>query len=396
MCCEPIDAGRPLSIAARIGPIVQWRTTADVGAPRSDDLMMSTASTSVALGRRAKALSHPSVRTYLTSGGAVASAGILALGLVAIPPDATARTEVRAVQLTAWTLPEVAEGWGALVREVTGRRTQPAILETSGGGAADVPAAVANTSTGERTVPPRVVASTDVPTLRQEATASALAATPAALALPAPIAAFLGVLVLFGPLIVLVILACPPCAVINFLSYFLPIPTIPLAAAAATATVEEPATVAPELTSDPSSDAPAVPVVSNDKRTGSERGSATETTTSTDQKSAETPKDVTEPVATEPAPKEQGAVDDTEAPVDVTEPTKPAEPPATPRPVVRDSLGAEKKTSDPSHRGTGGRATTEEPAGSRAATAGSSPADSSPTDASSARGSSDGKSDGSK
>src|SRR5690242_12398443 len=108
MCCEPIDAGRPLSIAARIGPIVQWRTTADVGRPPSDDSVMSNASTSIALGHRANGLSRPSVRTYLTSAGAVAGAGILALGLVAIPPDATARTEVHAAQLTTWTLPRAA------------------------------------------------------------------------------------------------------------------------------------------------------------------------------------------------------------------------------------------------------------------------------------------------
>ena len=44
---------------------------------------MGYASTSIASGHCARVTSCPSVRSYLTAGGAVASAGILALSLVA-------------------------------------------------------------------------------------------------------------------------------------------------------------------------------------------------------------------------------------------------------------------------------------------------------------------------
>jgi len=334
------------------------------------------------------------IRTHLTTGSAVAGASILALGLViATPDDHGARNEVRAVQLAARTLPTAAERWDASLREFIRNRIEPVANEVSGGRSADAPAAVVNSSTARVTTPPRMVSSTGPAVNFQKADATTLAASTTALAIPsifAPLEAVLGVLILFGPLIVLVVLACPPCAVINFLSYFLPIPTVPLVAAATTATVEESTTVAPGLTSDTpqqtteieESDTSA-PAVSDDKRTGVERGSLTEPKTSDEQMATETVKDVTENVAPQQEPTEKSTVSDAEAQADNPEPTKPVSPQTTPRPVVRDSLGTEKKTSEPSHRGTGGRATTEGPAGSRAATAGSSSDDSSSDDDSS-------------
>ena len=176
------------------------------------------------------------IRTHLTTGSAVAGASILALGLViATPDDHGARNEVRAVQLAARTLPTAAERWDASLREFIRNRIEPVANEVSGGRSADAPAAVVNSSTARVTTPPRMVSSTGPAVNFQKADATTLAASTTALAIPsifAPLEAVLGVLILFGPLIVLVVLACPPCAVINFLSYFLPIPTVPLVAAA--------------------------------------------------------------------------------------------------------------------------------------------------------------------
>jgi hypothetical protein len=60
---------------------------------------MGYASKSSATGHYAPVSSCPSVRHHLTAGVTVASAGILAVGLVAAPPDVHgARTEVRTLK----------------------------------------------------------------------------------------------------------------------------------------------------------------------------------------------------------------------------------------------------------------------------------------------------------
>ena len=336
--------------------------------------------------------SWPSVRRHLTTGVTIASAGILTLGLVVVPPDSNARTEVRAVQLTAWTLPTAADGWGALLREFIGNQTN---LLVPAGGNADVPAAAVDTPTPDARAQLTADSLTDPAVSPEKADAAALAATTTALPIPpipAPLLPIIGPILLFGPIILLVILACPPCALFNFLSYIpaffgIYLPVLPLAAAAATETVEPTATVAPTLTSDLPSQATetekadvSATVTSDDKRAGAERGTSTEPAAGDEQTPTEAAKEATETDGAEQASTEQPTASDGESPVDVTEPRKPVERPETPRPVVRDSLGADKKTSDTSHRGNGGRATTEEPAGGRAATAGSSSADSSSTD----------------
>lgn len=328
---------------------------------------------------------HPSVRRHLTAYLTVASAGILALGLVTAPPDVDAvRSEVRAVHLAASALPNVAQRWDDLLRDFILSRGEPSVAKTSGG-SAGVPVAVVETPTTDSVVPPTFDSPTDPASSTQKVDATALAATTTALSLPAPLLAIIGPILLFGPLIVLVILACPPCALINFLSYFLPLPTIPLAAAASTATVE--AAVAPTLTSEP-------PLQANETKTAgvSEPATSHDKPSGTESKtSAGVAKDVDETAGTERASTEESGAVDAESPADDSEPTKSTEPPATPRRVVRDSLGTEKKTSDPSHRGNGGPATSEEPADGRAATAGSSSADSdSPDSPTKGHGSSEG------
>src|SRR5258708_30292147 len=109
---------------------------------------------SVASGHRARFSSCPSVRCHLATGSALASAGILALGLVAAPPDSDgARTEVRAVQLAAWALPSAAH-LGVLEKLISNRaQTVLPVTRVAVGGAADVPAVVVKTPTAGVTTP---------------------------------------------------------------------------------------------------------------------------------------------------------------------------------------------------------------------------------------------------
>jgi hypothetical protein len=205
-------------------------------------MMMGNARTSVSSGSR------PSVRRYLTTGGAIASAGILALSLLVAPDLDRPRTEVRAVQLAAFTLPPAVSP-NAILKIFNSNQARLVIRlnQETGGRNAEV------TATGERTP-----VTGDSPTNNRKAEAAAFDASSAALPLldPGPLGPFLallnpGVLLLFGPLILGVILLCLPCALISFLSFipsyfgiYLPVPALPLAAIA---TVEETATVAPTL-----------------------------------------------------------------------------------------------------------------------------------------------------
>jgi hypothetical protein len=191
-------------------------------------------------------------------------------------------------------------------------------------------------------------------------------------------------LLLFGPIILLVVLACPPCAIFNFvggiISSFL-IDLVPVAAVAAAPV----ATLEAKATDTTSTDEPAVSDVS--PAAAAAEGSSDASRAPNSKKPDELPAEAA-------VQDEQTSTETVTSAKDVTEPLKkdevsasaPVKPKArleTPRPVVRDSLGTEKKTSDPSHRGNGGRAASEEPAGSRAATAVSSSAGSSSTDRSS-------------
>jgi hypothetical protein len=107
---------------------------------------MSHAGRSVVSGRCAGGfVRRPSVRPYLTSGVAVASAGILAAGLVTAPPEVSvARTEVRGVQLIAFALPSTAPSAAVLEQFVRnqGQTVLPLITEV---GTADSLGAVRST-----------------------------------------------------------------------------------------------------------------------------------------------------------------------------------------------------------------------------------------------------------
>lgn len=359
--------------------------------------------------------SCPSVRRHLTTGVTVASAGILTLGLVVVTPDFDARTEVRAVQLTASALPTAAQRWDAQLREFISNHTARVV---PAGAVADDFAAVVNTSSTDGGAQLTVDSTTDPATNTQSVAAAALATPTAAgsildpiLGIVTPILGLLlnpQALLLFGPIILLVVLACPPCAVFNFFggiisSFLIDLAPVPALAAATTAMVEGTTTDAP------STDEPALSDVSSAAATPKSAAdtspaprskkldeSTTEAETVNEPTSAETAKDATETVGADEVSTEKPTAKESESAGDASESTKPADRPETPRPVVRDSLGADKKTSDMSHRGNGGRATTKEPAGGRPATAGSSSADSSSTDsAASGGGSSESNSGGS-
>lgn len=358
---------------------------------------MSYTSTSVATR------SCPSVRRHLKSGVTVASAGILALGLVVVTPGFDgARTEVRAVELAARTLPTAAERWDAQLREFISNHTARVVTD---GGVADGSAAVVNTSTTDGRAQLTVESKTDPAIIGQSVEAAALVAPTAAVSILDPILGIVipilglltnpGALLLFGPIILLVILACPPCAVFNFFtgiisSFLVDLVPVPALAAATTAMVEG-TTMDTRLTDQnvvsdgPSAAATPKPAADTSPAPKSKKldQSSTEGGTENEQTATEPVKGVTETAAAQRA-SAQATVKDTESAADATHSMKPADHPETPRPVKRDSLGAD-KTSDPSHRGNGGRA----------ATAGSSSDSSSIDSAVSGGGSSDGDSGGS-
>jgi hypothetical protein len=347
---------------------------------------MGYASTSVTSGH------CPSVRRHLNAGVTVASAGILALGLVAAPPGVRgAGTEVRQVQLAAFVLSPPAL-LGALEKFISDRaQTVVPVTKVVADGAADVPAALLKTPTADETTPPTFDSAIDPAINPQKVDAAGLAATTTALSIPAPllaaipepILAIVGITLLFGPIILLVILACPPCALFNFVtgliqSFLIDLTPLPAVALASTATVEAIATTDPSMTSEPllSDSAPATTktAASADAAPASETGKADVSPTLTSTDTVASTSDVTETAETEEESTEPTAASGREpaASASTPEPAKASVRPATPRPVVRDSLRAGEQLSDLPHRGNGSRSTTRTAAvGDGAAEAGS-------------------------
>jgi hypothetical protein len=334
---------------------------------------MGNARTSIASGYCMRVSSCPPVRSYLTAGGALAGAGILALGLVAAPPDSHgARTEVRAVQLAAFALPSAAD-WRALEEFISNQaQTVVPITQVAVGGAADIPGAgVNNPSAGTTTAltfesaPDPAINTQEVEALALEDTATAVPILEPILAIVSPILGLLtnpGALLLFAPIILLVILACPPCALFNFVtgviqSFLIDLTPVPAVAAAAPATLEANTTIDSTLPSDG-------PL--RDSAPGAEIGKAgvspsMERTTGNGKVTSK--KDVTETVEAEEESTEPTAVTASEslASDSTSETAKPAGRPETPRPVVRDSLRAGKQLSEQSHPGNGDSTADDEP-----------------------------------
>jgi hypothetical protein len=372
---------------------------------------------------------HRYVRSHLAAGGAVASAGILALSLVAAPPDSHgARTEARAVQLAVLALPSAVPS-GAILEELFDKaRTAIAATPVGAAGAADITTAAVTTSLASVRVvqptgsqPQAIRATTESaidPAIdSQQVDSAALPETTTANVWDATLP-IVGPIILFGLLIlvvVFVVLVCPPCALFNvgytLISGILFGDLVPILVDQALA-VDEPSTPTAEAlgvttnsllrnstpattaTAGPADAEPATeggkaddypPVTPDDTPTQAERV----TTTGTHQMSTEgarSTKDASETAKTDEAL-----------------PAKPAGRPATPRPVVRDSLGVDDQLRDPSHRGNGGHLTTRTAAADEGAAATAGPSEvaspsagSSATDRDSSVGdSSDGDADGS-
>ena len=135
-------------------------------------------------------------------------------------------------------------------------RTLGSINPAARVGAADISTAIvrtARTQTGGATTRSEI----DPAATGRQVDNAALAATAAALPpIPEALLPIIGPIILFLPIIVLVILACPPCALFNLLTFTIPslfIPFAPLSAVsgASIATVEAMTTTAPTLTTDP-------------------------------------------------------------------------------------------------------------------------------------------------
>jgi hypothetical protein len=333
----------------------------------------------VASGHCARVSLCPSVRTYLTSGGAFASAGILALGLVAAPPDVHGeRIEVRAVQLAATTVPLAASPAGLLEEFISNQaQTVAPVALAVPGGAADINTAVV-------TAPLIFESVTDPATDRQQVNSAALSATTTAFDLPGilgPLYPYVGAALLIGGFAFVFLAVLPVVWFVETVASVLGLPPVlPL-----TATAEANPPTAPTLTSDP-------PLGDSASVTTATRGPA-DASRATETGKADVSPQVTsidkrthiEQVTTQPATETAEADEESTGPTAVnapkpsasastSQPVNPAGRPATPGSVVRDSLGVGDQLRDPSHPGNGGHLTTRTVAAGEgaAATAGSS------------------------
>ena len=334
---------------------------------------------------RKSVLTGRTVRSHLTGFGAFVGTGILALGVVAVPPDSHgARPEIRVVQLTASALPVVAYLQAA--ENFVSQRAQTlisAVKPVAGSGATNSGAAV--TSPTVQSASPLIAAAT----APQTAADPTVAATASALATPGffPLAVLVAVveLALFvGPLVLGAFLLCPPCVVINELSYFIPGLALPFAAVSAASSVSAAsvtAVAASTTTGEPTDAAPSAdpgkaddvspPATSTDKRTRTDAVNGKKPETTTTQLPTDTEAQTATETATKDATEAAGANEQT------TEPTsaRTAEPSPAPS-----SSAPEKAAVRGSHRGEGVHRTTGTVAAAEgsAATAGSSSSASSP------------------
>jgi hypothetical protein len=329
---------------------------------------MDNVSTSDASGRCAQVLLWPSVRTYFTSSVAVASAGILALGLVVAPPDVPgARSEDRAVQLVALTLPSTAPS-AAILEKFVRNQAQTSALVTrvvQGGGAADIntdaTAPLAFVRVGQPTGSPTQAVRTTAESTIDPAIERQLVNDSASVATTGDSLGTLAFILALPFIVVVTPFAFAFFALLFVVSF--------IQGAIATEAI---ATAAP-LASDPIlSDSARVTTATEvpaDAKPATEAGKAdvSPPVTSIDKRARTEPvtskKDVTETVEVEEESTEPTAVKASESSASdsTSETAKPAGRPETPRPVVRDSLGSGKQLSEQSHPGNGGSTADDEP-----------------------------------
>jgi hypothetical protein len=157
-------------------------------------------------------LTRRSLRLHVGAGVAIASTGILVSSLIAAPPDPRALTiEHRGVQFAAVVLP-----LGATLRELVAEAGSPGTVPLVVPAPARSATEITPTDGTARPISDTTVSpATDV---EDTDTASQAALDSDDNAIPDEIMAFLGPLILFAPIILIVILACPPCALINFVT----------------------------------------------------------------------------------------------------------------------------------------------------------------------------------
>jgi hypothetical protein len=340
---------------------------------------MGYASTTVASGH------CPSVRRHLNAGVTVASAGILALGLVAAPPGVRgAGTEVRQVQLAASALSPPAL-LGALEKFINNQaQTFVPVAQVVAGGAGITNPLVTTPLTPVRVTQPMGSPTPAIRAAAESAVAPAISSPlidsatlwSAIVPIVNPILGPILAVGLLGFIAVLIAVAY----VYGFIGYNVIDPILgllsPLATSGASiATAEVNPTVAPLRESDPqlSNSAPAIattagpaaasrafktgkadvtpPVTSTEPATGNEQ-------MSTD--AANPRKDVTETAKVDEASAGPAAARAPEPSggASTSEPVKPTVRRVTPRTVVRDSLGVGEPLRDLPHRGNGGHLTT--------------------------------------
>jgi hypothetical protein len=350
----------------------------------------------------------PSVRSHLAAGGAVAGAGLLALGLVAAPPDTNgARADIRPLQLTAFALPPAAHSAALLGTFIVNQAKAdvPVIPTVVPGGTTDVIAAGVPT--------PVTFDSAIDPAITQQVNNAALAAATPAFDWNRDVMPILGPIILFCGIAIGLFVVAPLIYVYDVIAGVLGLPTFTEwqlgQAGASIATADATATTTATLTSDPplsqsapvltakdgpAEAAPAIetgkadvsPPVASAGPTDANDHMSTDTATLTD-----TPIHTKQLTSTDTAAATKNLTDTTKADQPSTEPTavndpkpsagastsesaKPSIRPATPRPVVRGPFGVLEKLRDPSHRRNGGEPTTHAaPTTDKAATTGSNP-----------------------
>jgi hypothetical protein len=343
------------------------------------------------------------VRSRLTTGGAVAGAGILALGLVAAPPATNgARADIRPVQLAAFAQPPSPHSAALLEKFIANQAKAVVPVIPTGivpGGAADVTAADVPTPVTFDSAPDSAVTMNS-----QQVDSAALAATTPIFDWNRDVLPILGPIILFGAIVIGAFVIAPLIYVYDLIAGVLGLPTFTEwqlgQAGASIATADATATTAATLTSDApvgqsapvitATEGPAegAPAIETGKPDYSPPVASTKSTKANDQMSTntlklpETPTRTEQLTATEPATgnevtsPEPTAVD-TPKPSASTSPSKSAKAsvrPAIPRPVMRGSFGVLDKLRDLPHRQNGGGPTTNAaPTGEKAATAGSNP-----------------------
>jgi hypothetical protein len=356
--------------------------------------MMVNATTSVASGHCARdRVMHPSVFFHRTTGGAIASACIVALSLVAAPPDVNgARTEVREVKLAAFAVLSAAPLAETLEKFIRNQaQTVAPITNVAVGGAADIPAAVVKTSaSGVTTALP------SEPATSPQKDAAALTATTTAFdvgAIFGPLInnAVVGPIVLFGAIAFGLLVILPVGwfvqTIYEVVASFLGLPLVLAVPATLASTAEANVTTGPALTSDPILSDPArittatAAPADGAPATGTAKGDGSIPLPSPDTEpaTAKEPATGTQQMPTETATLTNDVTETVEVEEVSTEPADSTGRSATPRLVEGGSMKVGEQLTDPTQPGNGDRPDTRTDAGGDPSATEGSPSTGSPS-----------------